>query len=99
MEEIYAALPDLAGVRVSLSLPGDVNRVKGFLEKRMRKLVHVRTHHKTDHDPRVPSLQKRTADEKRRIEATKRDRLDGDHNPPADEGVLDAPKPKTVFRG
>jgi ppGpp synthetase/RelA/SpoT-type nucleotidyltranferase len=97
LEEIYAVVSDLAGVRVSLYLPGDVNRVADFLEKRATTLVHIGTHHKTDHDPRVPSLQKRIDDEKRKIE--ERQQLNGDRHPPADGGVLDARKPKTVFPG
>lgn len=98
LEDIYKTIPDLAGVRVSLYLPGDVSRVKDFLERKTRTLVHVKTHHKTDNDPRVPGLQQRIADEKRHFEAKKRQQLHGDHNLPSDD-VLDAPKPKTVFPG
>ncbi|KAK4447211.1 hypothetical protein QBC34DRAFT_410100 [Podospora aff. communis PSN243] len=59
LDEAYEAVRDLAGVRVSLYFPGDVDRVRSFLKFGSRELVHVKTIHKTDRNPRVPSLERR----------------------------------------
>jgi polyhydroxyalkanoate synthesis regulator phasin len=67
-QEAYDAVHDLAGLRVSLYFPGDVVKVKDFLERQQglasKNIEWVRTIHKTDRDPRFPSLQKRLDDER-----------------------------------